>query len=85
MQASRVYKFRCTAKSCAPCVALDAGAPRPTMQDLIQFARARGGYKAPEEIIVLDKMPLDATGKVDRVTLKKWTAARLGPTARGAG
>lgn len=40
------------------------------MQDLIQFARARVGYKAPEEIFVLDKMPLNATGKVDRETLK---------------
>ncbi len=44
------------------------------MQDLIQFARARVGYKAPEEIVFLDEMPLNATGKVDRVTLKKMTA-----------
>ncbi len=44
---------------------------QPTMQDLIQFARARVGYKAPEEIIVLDEMPLNATEKVDRVTLKR--------------
>jgi long-chain acyl-CoA synthetase len=51
-------------------VTLDAGASRPTMQDLIQFARARVGYKAPEEIIFLGEMPLNATGKVDRVTLK---------------
>lgn len=52
-------------------VALEGGAPVPKMQDLIQFARARVGYKAPEEIIVLDEMPLNATGKVDRVTLKR--------------
>jgi long-chain acyl-CoA synthetase len=52
-------------------VTLEAGARRPTMQDLIQFARARVGYKAPEEVIVLDEMPLNATGKVDRVTLKR--------------
>jgi long-chain acyl-CoA synthetase len=56
-------------------VTLDAGAPRPTAQDLIRFARARVGYKAPEEIVVLDDMPLNATGKVDRVTLKKMAAA----------
>ena len=43
----------------------------PRVQDLIRFARARVGYKAPEEIIVLDQMPLNATGKVDRVTLKR--------------
>lgn len=51
----------------------------PRVQDLIQFARARVGYKAPEEIIVLDEMPLNATGKVDRMTLKQ-LAARTGVT-----
>jgi long-chain acyl-CoA synthetase len=55
-------------------VTLERGAPPPTMQDLIQFARARVGYKAPEEIIFLDEMPLNATGKVDRMTLKKMAA-----------
>jgi len=57
-------------------VALEPGAPRPTMQDLIKFARERVGYKAPEEVIVLDEMPLNATGKVDRVTLKKMAQER---------
>jgi acyl-coenzyme A synthetase/AMP-(fatty) acid ligase len=47
----------------------DVGAP--TMQELVQFARARVGYKSPEEIIVLDTMPLNATGKIDRVTLER--------------
>jgi acyl-coenzyme A synthetase/AMP-(fatty) acid ligase len=56
-------------------VTLEPGAARPTMQDLIQFARARVGYKAPEEVIFLDEMPLNATGKVDRVTLKKMAQA----------
>jgi len=56
------------------------------MQGLIQFARARIAYNAPEEIIVLDKMPLDATGKFDRATLKKkWAAHRRGPAAWEAG
>jgi len=64
----------------------DARAPRPAMQGLIQFARARIAYNAPEEIIVLDKMPLDATGKFDRATLKKkWAAHRRGPAAWEAG
>jgi long-chain acyl-CoA synthetase len=64
-------------------VALEAGATPPTMQDLIRFARARVGYKAPEEIIVLDAMPLNATGKVDRVTLKGMAAgAPTGAAAR---
>jgi acyl-coenzyme A synthetase/AMP-(fatty) acid ligase len=44
---------------------------RPTMTELVQFSRARIGYKAPDEIIVLDQMPVNATGKVDRVALKQ--------------
>jgi acyl-coenzyme A synthetase/AMP-(fatty) acid ligase len=55
-------------------VTLEPGVTPPTMQDLIRFARERVGYKAPEEIVVLDAMPLNATGKVDRVTLKKMAA-----------
>ena len=50
-------------------VTLETGVAPPTMQDLIQFARARIGYKAPEEVVVLKEMPLNATGKVDRVSL----------------
>lgn len=48
---------------------------RPTMTELIQFSRARVGYKAPNEIIVLDEMPINATGKVDRVALKQLAGA----------
>jgi long-chain acyl-CoA synthetase len=58
-------------------VMLKEGIARPTSQELIQFARARVGYKAPEEIVVLDAMPLNATGKVDRVTLKRMAEKRL--------
>ena len=53
----------------------------PTRQELIRFARARVGYKAPEEIVVLDQMPLTATGKLDRTHLKQMAEANL---ARGA-
>jgi long-chain acyl-CoA synthetase len=52
-------------------VVLARGVATPRMQDLIQFARLRVGYKAPEEIIVLDEMPLNATGKIDRIALKR--------------
>ncbi len=45
--------------------------PRPTVTELIQFSRARIGYKAPDEIFALDQMPINATGKVDRVALKR--------------
>jgi long-chain acyl-CoA synthetase len=44
---------------------------RPTTAELMQFSRARVGYKAPEEIIVLDEMPTNAVGKVDRVVLQQ--------------
>ncbi|MEM7172272.1 MAG: AMP-binding protein [Pseudomonadota bacterium] len=57
-------------------VTLTPGTARPSRQDLIQFARTRVGYKAPEVIIFLEEMPLNATGKVDRVTLKNWARER---------
>jgi acyl-coenzyme A synthetase/AMP-(fatty) acid ligase len=47
------------------------GVKRPTTAELMQFARARVGYKAPEDIRVLDEMPTNAVGKVDRVVLKQ--------------
>ncbi|MEM7025423.1 MAG: AMP-binding protein, partial [Pseudomonadota bacterium] len=46
----------------------------PTAQELIEFSRARVGYKAPEVIVFLDEMPMNATGKTDRVILKRWAA-----------
>ncbi|MEM7445751.1 MAG: class I adenylate-forming enzyme family protein [Pseudomonadota bacterium] len=57
-------------------VTLSDEVDRPDTGELIEFSRERVGYKAPEVIIVLDEMPLNATGKVDRVTLKKWAAER---------
>ena len=47
------------------------GMARPTTAELIQFSRARVGYKAPDEIVVLDDMPKNAVGKVDRSALKQ--------------
>jgi len=57
-------------------ITLKAGAQRPATAELIKFSRERVGYKAPEEIVVLDEMPLNATGKIDRVTLKKMAETR---------
>jgi long-chain acyl-CoA synthetase len=48
-----------------------ADVERPTTSELIQFSRDQVGYKAPDEIIVLDTMPTNAVGKVDRVALKQ--------------
>ncbi|MBL9125465.1 MAG: acyl--CoA ligase [Planctomycetaceae bacterium] len=52
-------------------VTLREDVARPALDDLIAFSRARVGYKAPDEVVVLDEMPLNATGKVDRVALKQ--------------
>jgi long-chain acyl-CoA synthetase len=62
-------------------VTLKPGAKRPPCAELIGLARARVGYKAPEEIVILDKMPLNATGKVDRVALKQMAEARFSASA----
>jgi acyl-CoA synthetase (AMP-forming)/AMP-acid ligase II len=48
------------------------------MADLIQFSRASVGYKAPNEIIALDQMPINAAGKVDRVALKQLAGSESG-------
>jgi acyl-coenzyme A synthetase/AMP-(fatty) acid ligase len=58
-------------------ITLKQGVPRPTIQDIIRMARSQVGYKAPEEIIVLDEIPLNATGKVDRVALKQMAEVHL--------
>lgn len=53
--------------------------PRPTTAELIQFSRDHVGYKAPDEIIVLDEIPTTAVGKVDRVALKQLAASTANP------
>ena len=58
-------------------VTLKPGAAAPSSQEVTRFARERVGYKAPEAILVLEEMPLNATGKVDRVSLKKLAADRV--------
>ena len=58
-------------------VTLREGAERPAVADLIRFCRERIGYKAPEEIVFLDEMPLNPTGKIDRVGLKRMAEDHL--------
>jgi acyl-coenzyme A synthetase/AMP-(fatty) acid ligase len=60
-------------------VELKSGFAKPTAAELIQFSRARVGYKAPSDIIFLDAMPLNPTGKVDRVALKQLADAAIHP------
>lgn len=59
-------------------VTLKSGAARPADAEIVARARERiAAYKTPEEIVVLDEMPLNATGKVDRVRLKKMAAGEI--------
>jgi non-ribosomal peptide synthetase component E (peptide arylation enzyme) len=58
-------------------VTIKDGIDIPRSQDIIRCARDKVGYKAPDLVIVLDKMPMTPTGKVDRATLKKWAAKRV--------
>jgi long-chain acyl-CoA synthetase len=60
-------------------VTLREGAERPSSAELIVFARERVGYKAPEEIVFLAEMPLNPTGKIDRVGLKRMAEDHLHP------
>jgi long-chain acyl-CoA synthetase len=60
-------------------VTVREGAERPSSADLIVFCRDRVGYKAPEEVVFLDEMPLNPTGKIDRVGLKDMAEDHLHP------
>lgn len=51
-------------------ITLKSGVTAPSVEDVIDCARERVGYKAPEVIIILDSMPLNPTGKIDRAALK---------------
>ncbi len=51
-------------------VSLKRDETAPGAEELIAFARGLIGYKAPEEIRFLDRLPLNPTGKLDRVALK---------------
>jgi long-chain acyl-CoA synthetase len=60
-------------------VTLRPGAERPTSADLIVHCREHVGYKAPEEVVFLEEMPLNPTGKIDRVGLKRMAEDHLHP------
>ena len=60
-------------------VTLREDAEVPSSADLIVHCRERIGYKAPEEVVVLDEMPLNPTGKIDRPGLKRMAEDHLHP------
>jgi acyl-coenzyme A synthetase/AMP-(fatty) acid ligase len=66
-------------------VTLEEGAEPPARADLIVFCRERVGYKAPEEIVFLEQMPLNPTGKIDRVGLKRMAEDHLHPHGLDSG
>ncbi len=57
-------------------VELRRGAERPLPEALIAHSRQRVGYKAPEVVTILDALPVNATGKVDRTALRTLAASR---------
>ena len=60
-------------------VTVREGAAQPSSAEVILFCRDRVGYKAPEEIIFLDEIPLNPTGKIDRFGLKRMAEDHLHP------
>ena len=52
-------------------VVLKPDGPTYSLVELIAFVRARIGYKTPDDIFVLESMPLTASDKVDRVALRR--------------
>ena len=65
-------------------VTLKPSAGQVSYQEVITLARSKVGYKAPEDIVVLAEMPLNATGKVDRVALKRMAEEQEHPADRAA-
>jgi len=52
-------------------ITIKEGAEAPDIFELIKFSRERVGYKAPEDIVILEEIPLNPTGKIDRIKLKQ--------------
>lgn len=58
-------------RACA-CVVTTAGAPAPSLEDLTRFLTERGlaRRRLPEQLVVLDALPLTPGGKVDKRALR---------------
>lgn len=65
-------------RGAAAIVATDPAAP-PTLAELQDWCRTRiADYKAPERLVVLDALPLNATNKVDKTALAALLTERSG-------
>lgn len=64
-------------------VVLKPGIGQLPAAEILGMARDRIGYKAPEEIVAIGRLPENAAGKIDRVALAKLASADVSPS-RGA-
>ena len=60
-------------------VTVQDGAAGPRARSSSSSRASAVGYKAPEEVVFLDEMPLNPTGKLDRVALKRLAEDHLHP------
>lgn len=61
-------------------VVLKPGVKELPAAEILEMARSRIGYKAPEEIFAVKALPENAAGKIDRVALAKLAAADVSPS-----
>ncbi len=58
-------------------VVLAASGEPPREQELIAFARSRVGFRAPEQVLFVEDLPLDGSGQLDRDALRQMTESGL--------
>ena len=61
-------------------VVLKPGVKTLPAADILKKARDRIGYKAPEEIVAIKKLPENAAGKIDRVALARMASEDVSPS-----
>ncbi|MEM7121641.1 MAG: class I adenylate-forming enzyme family protein [Pseudomonadota bacterium] len=61
-------------------VVLKPGVEQLPAAEILERARDRIGYKAPEEIFAIERLPENAAGKIDRVALAKMASEDVSPS-----
>jgi acyl-CoA synthetase (AMP-forming)/AMP-acid ligase II len=63
----------------------DAAGTAPTPAELIEHCRAHlGGYKVPKDVVMIDALPRNPSGKVLKRELRKVATSSLEPNSRGS-